>query len=178
MTTIYDVAKEAKVSIKTVSRVMNEEQKVRPNTKKIVLEAMKVLDYSPSFAARTMVTQKTGLIGLITSAITSASKIPELAGLPSIDLVKGIQSVIEASGKTLMIADTGGVIKHAEKLSQTFREHRVEGMIYVSDFSQSIIAPSSFSYIPSVLVNCLDSTKKIPAVVLMTKLGDLKWQRL
>ena len=64
MTTIYDVAKEAKVSIKTVSRVMNEEHKVKPNTKKIVLEAMKVLDYSPSFAARTMVTQKTGLIGL------------------------------------------------------------------------------------------------------------------
>ena len=110
MTTIYDVAKEAKVSIKTVSRVMNEEHKVKPTTKKIVLEAMKVLDYSPSFAARTMVTQKTGLIGLITSAITSSSKIPELAGLPAIDLVKGIQSVIEASGKTLMIADTGGRI--------------------------------------------------------------------
>ena len=174
MTTIYDVAKEAKVSIKTVSRVMNEEHKVKPNTKKIVLEAMKVLDYSPSFAARTMVTQKTGLIGLITSAITSASKIPELAGLPSIDLVKGIQSVIEASGKTLMIADTGGVIKHAEKLTQTFREHRVEGMIYVSDFSQSIIAPSSFSYIPSVLVNCLDSTKKIPAVVPDDEIGGFK----
>ena len=174
MTTIYNVAEEAQVSIKTVSRVMNEESKVRPDTKKRVLEAMKVLDYSPSIAARTMVTQKTGLIGLITSAITSASKVPELAGLPSIDLVKGIQSVIEGSGKTLMIADTGGDIERTEKLAQTFREHRVEGMIYVSDFSQSINVPLSFSEIPSVLVNCFDSSGKTPAVTPDDEIGGFK----
>ena len=73
LTTIYNVAEVAKVSIKTVSRVMNEESKVRPDTKQRVLEAMKALDYYPSIAARTMGTQKTGLSGLITSAITSAS---------------------------------------------------------------------------------------------------------
>ena len=174
MKTIYNVAEEAKVSIKTVSRVMNEESKVRPATKQRVLEAMKALDYYPSIAARTMVTQKTGLIGLITSAITSASKVPELAGLPSIDLVKGIQSVVEASGKTLMIADTGGDIEHAEKLAQTFREHRVEGMIYVSDFSQSINTPSSFSEIPSVLVNCFDSSGEFPAVAPNDEIGGYK----
>ena len=174
MATIYNVAAVAKVSIKTVSRVMNEESKVRPDTRERVLEAMKALDYSPSIAARTMVTQKTGLIGLITSAITSASKVPELAGLPSIDLVKGIQSGIESCGKTLMIADTGGVIEHAEKLAQTFREHRVEGMIYVSDFSQSIKTSSSFSDIPSVLVNCFDSSGKIPAVTPNDEIGGFK----
>ena len=174
MTTIYDVAEEAQVSIKTVSRVMNEEHKVRPNTKKIVLEAMKVLDYSPSVAARTMVTQKTGLIGLITSAITSASKSPELAGLPSIDLVKGIQSVIESSGKTLMIADTGGIISHTEKLTQTFRDHRVEGILYVSDFNQSIKPPSFFRDIPSVLVNCFDSSGSCYAVIPNDELGGFR----
>ena len=174
MATIYNVAEVAKVSIKTVSRVMNEESKVKPDTKERVLEAMKALDYYPSIAARTMVTQKTGLIGLITSAITSASKVPELAGLPSIDLVKGIQSVIEASGKTLMIADTGGVMEHSEKLAQTFREHRVEGMIYVSDFNQTITAPSSFNDIPSLLVNCFDSSGKNPAVAPDDEIGGFK----
>ena len=174
MTTIYNVAEVARVSIKTVSRVMNEESKVRPDTKQRVLEAMKALDYYPSIAARTMVTQKTGLIGLITSAITSASKVPELAGLPSIDLVKGIQSVIETSGKTLMIADTGGDVKHSEKLAQTFKEHRVEGMIYVSDFNQTVKAPSLFSDIPSVLVNCFDSSGKTPAVTPDDEIGGYK----
>jgi len=174
MTTIYNVAEVAKVSIKTVSRVMNEESKVRPDTKQRVLDAMKSLDYYPSIAARTMVTQKSGLIGLITSAITSASKVPELAGLPSIDLVKGIHSVIEDSGKTLMIADTGGVLGHSDNLAQTFREHRVEGMIYVSDFSQSIKAPASFTDLPSVLVNCFDSTGKIPAVAPNDEIGGYK----
>ena len=174
MTTIYNVAEVAKVSIKTVSRVMNEESKVRPDTKQRVLDAIKSLDYSPSIAARTMVTQKSGLIGLITSAITSASKVPELAGLPSIDLVKGIHSVIEDSGKTLMIADTGGVLRHSDNLAQTFREHRVEGMIYVSDFNQTIKAPSSFSDIPSVLVNCFDSSGKTPAVAPDDEIGGFK----
>ena len=169
MTTIYNVAELAKVSIKTVSRVMNEEFKVRRDTKERVLEAMKALDYYPSIAARTMVTQKSGLIGVITSAITSASRRGELAGL-----VKGIQSVVEASGKTLIISDTGGVIGHAERLSQTFREHRVEGMIYVSDFTQSIKAPSSFSDIPSVLVNCFDSSGKTPSVAHNDEIGGFK----
>tara|TARA_B100000945_G_C20396161_1_gene604950 strand:+ start:487 stop:1539 length:1053 start_codon:yes stop_codon:yes gene_type:complete len=174
MSTIYNVADVAKVSIKTVSRVMNEESKVRLDTRERVLKAMKALDYYPSIAARTMVTQKTGLVGLITSAITSASKVPELAGLPSIDLVKGIQSVMKASGKTLMIADTGGVMEHSEKLAQTFREHRVEGMIYVSDFNQRIKTPSSFKDIPSVLVNCYDSSENTPAVAPNDEIGGFK----
>ena len=97
-----------------------------------------------------------------------------MAGLPSIDLVKGIQSVVKESGKTLMIADTGGVLEHSENLAQTFREHRVEGMIYVSDFSQSIKAPTSFTEIPSVLVNCFDSTGKTPAVAPNDEIGGYK----
>ena len=74
MTTIYDVAQIAHVSIKTVSRVLNNHSNVRENTRKKVLKVIKELDYFPSIAARSMVTQKSGLIGVNTSAITSASE--------------------------------------------------------------------------------------------------------
>ena len=174
MVNIYNVAEAAKVSIKTVSRVLNDETKVRAETRLKELTAIEKLGYYPSIAARTMVTQKTGLIGLITSAITSASKVPELAGLPSIDLVKGIQSIVESSGKTLMIADTGGVEEHAENLAQTFREHRVEGMIYVSDYSQPIEVPSSFMNFPSILINCFDPLDEYPAIIPDDEVGGFR----
>ena len=50
--TIYDVAREAKVSFKTVSRTMNSEVGVRPATRRRVIEAAKKLNYSPNLSAR------------------------------------------------------------------------------------------------------------------------------
>jgi len=50
--TIYDVAKEAKVSFKTVSRTLNTEQGVRAATRQRVIDAAKKLNYSPNLAAR------------------------------------------------------------------------------------------------------------------------------
>ncbi|MFT4090460.1 MAG: LacI family DNA-binding transcriptional regulator [Asticcacaulis sp.] len=52
MTTIYDVSRLAGVSAKTVSRVLNEPDRVKVKTREAVLEAMKALDYSPNSMAR------------------------------------------------------------------------------------------------------------------------------
>jgi len=52
MTTIYDVSRLAGVSAKTVSRVLNEPDRVKAKTRAAVLEAMKALSYSPNSAAR------------------------------------------------------------------------------------------------------------------------------
>jgi len=52
--TIYDVAAEAGVSIKTVSRVMNDEPNVRPATRARVMAAAKALGYHPSLSARSL----------------------------------------------------------------------------------------------------------------------------
>ena len=52
--TVFDVADLAGVSIKTVSRVVNGEPHVRPATRERVEEAIAVLDYRPSQAARNL----------------------------------------------------------------------------------------------------------------------------
>ena len=174
MATIYDVAQFAKVSIKTVSRVLNDEGPVGFETRERVLRAIKSLDYTPSNAARTMRTQKTDLIGVITNAITSAPTTPEMAGLPSINLVKGIQSVIDSAGKLMMIADTGNDSGRAEELARTFREHRVEGMLFVADYHQEVKLPPSFNGIPGVLVNCFDESQTLPAIVPDDMLGGYR----
>ena len=72
MATIYDVAKKAAVSPKTVSRVLNGDGPVNGNTRDAVLAAMAELNYVPSSAARSMRSQKTGLIGMITGAISTS----------------------------------------------------------------------------------------------------------
>lgn len=67
--TIFDVARLAGVSHQTVSRVLNGATNVRPETKSRVEQAIAQLRYSPSPAARALVTRRTRSIGLITPSL-------------------------------------------------------------------------------------------------------------
>ena len=62
MPTIYDVARKAGVSPKTVSRVLNKEPNVRQTTLEAVQRAIEHLDYRPSTAARLMKSQRTRML--------------------------------------------------------------------------------------------------------------------
>ncbi|WP_296603342.1 LacI family DNA-binding transcriptional regulator [Nocardioides sp.] len=68
--TIFDVARLAGVSHQTVSRVINDLPNVRPSTRARVEQAIAQLHYSPSPAARALVTQRTRTIGLVTPGIS------------------------------------------------------------------------------------------------------------
>jgi LacI family transcriptional regulator len=63
--TIKDVAKQAKVSIATVSLVIHNHRRISPATRLKVNKAIKKLNYHPSHSARGLVSQKTGNIGFI-----------------------------------------------------------------------------------------------------------------
>ncbi|MGE5592093.1 MAG: LacI family DNA-binding transcriptional regulator [Betaproteobacteria bacterium] len=65
MATIYDVAKKANVSVKTVSRVLNRSQLVKQETRSRVLAAMAALDFHPNSAARSLRRKRTGAIGFV-----------------------------------------------------------------------------------------------------------------
>lgn len=164
LATIYDVAKAANVSPKTVSRVLNGDAPVGKATRDAVTAAMASLGYVPSNAARMMRSNRSGLIGLITGAITTSSVPVQAAGLPELLLVQGIQQTIGPSGKTLMIADSGGRSDRVPHLIKTFLEHRVEGLIYVAEYHQPVVLPRIPDDTPIVLTNCFDEAGT-PAVV-------------
>ena len=63
--TIIDVAKKAGVSIKTVSRVLNKEATVHPDTRALVLEVVAELNYRPQLSARSLAGARSFLIGLL-----------------------------------------------------------------------------------------------------------------
>lgn len=164
MATIYDVAKRAGVSPKTVSRVLNRDAPVAAKTKEAVAKAMDELGYVPSHAARSIRSHKSGLIGLITGAISNADEAASPAGLPELFIVQGAQTVIETSRKTLLISDTGGRLDRVPDLIRTFQEHRVEGILYVADRHKPMEMTLPGKGIPKVLVNCFDD-QGTPAVV-------------
>jgi LacI family transcriptional regulator len=156
MATIYDVARVSGVSPKTVSRVINRDGAVKKSTKEAVEKAIAELGYVPSTAARAMRSNKSGLVGLITGAISLSPSRTDVSGLPDLFIVQGIQKAMEESGKTLLIADTGGKMDRIPQLIRTFEEHRVEGIIYAADHHRKVELPPVSGSTKLVLANCYD----------------------
>ncbi|WP_226037989.1 LacI family DNA-binding transcriptional regulator [Aquibacillus saliphilus] len=71
MVTIYDIAKNAKVSPMTVSRVINNSGNIRLTTREKVEKAIKELGYVPNSAARSLISKRTKTLGLILSDISN-----------------------------------------------------------------------------------------------------------
>ena len=82
--TIYDVAREAGVSMATVSRVVNGNKNVKENTRKKVLEVIDRLDYRPNAVARGLASKKTTTVGVV---------IPNIANSYFSILAKGIDDI-------------------------------------------------------------------------------------
>ena len=89
MTTIYDVAKEAGVSPKTVSRVINRDSNVRAKTTELVAATIQKLGYVPSNAARMMRSNRSGIVGMITGALSHNLDYQQPTGLPDLHIVQG-----------------------------------------------------------------------------------------
>ncbi len=176
MATIYDVARRAGVSPKTVSRVLNGDAPVSAQTRDAVRAAMAALQYVPSHAARSIKSRKSGLIGLITGAISTANDASSSAGLPEIVIVQGAQAVVQKSGKTLLISDTGGQQDRVPDLIRTFREYRVEGLIFVADYHRRTDQDLAIDGLRTVLVNCYDEAGT-PAVLPDDRAGQLALTR-
>ena len=95
--TIYDVAKEAKVSMATVSRVVNNNPNVKEDTRLRVQEVIKKLKYTPNAVARGLASKKTTTIGIV---------LPDIADLSSAEIVSGIESVANMYKYNIILANS------------------------------------------------------------------------
>lgn len=69
--TIYDIAREAKVSVSTVSRILTGSAPVRPDTKERVEAVLQKYDFRPNKAARNLSYQRSMMVGVILPDITN-----------------------------------------------------------------------------------------------------------
>src|SRR5215510_2805506 len=122
MPSIVDVAKLAGVSITTVSRVINNNaHKVSPETRKRVLDAVQSLNYVPNLLARALVSDKTGIIGVI---VGDASD-PYFA-----TIVRGISNAAREHNYLTMICNTDRVPDVELNYVRILRDYSVDGIIF------------------------------------------------
>ena len=94
---IKDVAASAGVSIKTVSRVVNAEEAVHPETRERVLQAIQLLGYVPNTAARSLKSGTGGAIGVVIDSLAD----PFFAAL-----VSAIETRALAEGLSVLVASS------------------------------------------------------------------------
>jgi LacI family transcriptional regulator len=120
MPNIYDVAKRARVSVATVSAVLNESAFVSPNLKSRVQAAVAALGYQPNLLARSMAKQRTQTLGMI---------VPDIANPFFPEVVRGAEDTAYAAGYTLLIVSSDNDLKKEELYLRLFLAKRVDGII-------------------------------------------------
>ena len=144
MTTVYDVAEEANVSIATVSRVFNNSASVSAATQDKVRAAAAKLNYVPHSGARTLMTRRTDTIGVV---------LPDMHGEFFSELVKGFDAAARERGLHLLLSCSHDDPDEMAAALASMRG-RVDGVIAMSPL---ISAEALESYVPKdlpvVLVN-------------------------
>lgn len=123
--TISDIAKGAKVSHATVSRVLNSSGYVKDETRKRVLEVIKDLNYTPSAIARSLSTSKTSTIGVI---------IPDINNLFFGEIVKGITEIADLHNLNIILCDTDEDKDKELRAINVLKEQRIQGLIITPTF--------------------------------------------
>ncbi len=122
-TTIHDVARIAGVGIGTVSRVINNNPGVKPTTRKKVLSAIAQLNYRPNPIARSMISKRTGAIGVIVPFFTRPFHT---------ELLRAVQASLSRSGKDLVLYNVETAAQRNYYLSELPMLHRVDGLLLLS----------------------------------------------
>ena len=120
--TIYDISKKAGVSIATVSRVLNGSDKVRPSTKKKVMDIIEKYDYTPNAFARGM-----GLHSLQTIGILCADS----SDLFLAKAVYYLEQELQANGYESLLCCTGYNLELKQNYLNLILSKKVDGIILV-----------------------------------------------
>jgi LacI family transcriptional regulator len=120
--TIRDVAREAKVSVATVSRVINRSGPVSPDTRERIEAVARRLRYVPNGAARSLTMRRTYMLGAL---------LPELHGEFFSEVIRGIDQEAQRQGYHLLVSSSHSAEAEIARAVQVMRG-RVDGLIVMS----------------------------------------------
>lgn len=148
--TMADVARLARVSPQTVSRVLNDYEFIKPGTRDRVLQAIDSLDYRPNMAARTLATSRSRTIGVVATDYLSYGPATALWGVEEAAREAGygvsIVSLRESNYRTISQA--------LERLAG----QSVDGIVMIAPQDASASAAFlSFENIPVVTLSSVDT---------------------
>ena len=154
--TIYDVAKEAKVSLATVSRVINGLEIVREDTRLRVNEAIEKLGYKPNAIAQGLALQKTTTIALV---------VPEASFSYTGQIINGLLDVAKIYKYNIMLHTVSEGIVEIGEIIDTIIKSRVDGVVIYNDklIYDELKALTNYQF-PIVLIGNKMSTNNICSV--------------
>lgn len=162
--TIKDVAKMAEVSISTVSRVINDSKPVSPEARRRVLRAIDDLGYKPNEIARSLVTKKSNLIGII---------VDDIGNSYVSQIVRGIEEVGRMYNYDIVLCSSYGSEETELRFIQLLMQKQVEGIIIVSEIATTKIAEIINKYkVPFVYLNRFYDILKTPTVTIDNELAS------
>lgn len=153
---IKDVAKEAGVSIATVSRVLNDVDVVNEETKKKVQDAISKLGYRPNIVARSLKTQRTKTIGIL---------IPDISSQLYPEIVRGTEDVANIYDYNIILCNSDSDLEKEKEYLRVLKEKMVDGLLYMSSsLEPEIVSLIKELEMPTVLVETTDKDKTFASV--------------
>jgi len=152
--TIKDVAREAKVSVATVSRALNGLSSVTDKTRDRVMKIAAEMNFIPSSAARSLISKRTQTIGVL---------LPDLYGEFFSELIRGIDQAARAHGLHLLISSTRGDAAEAATVMKSLHG-RVDGVLVMSPHADDeFLARNLPRNLPAVLMSSRVSGAGLPS---------------
>ncbi|MFD1038164.1 catabolite control protein A [Virgibacillus byunsanensis] len=154
--TIYDVAREANVSMATVSRVVNGNPNVKPVTRKKVLATIEQLGYRPNAVARGLASKKTTTVGAI---------IPDISSIFFAELARGIEDIATMYKYNIILTNSDQNKDKELQLINTMLEKQVDGILFMGgNITNEHIEQFSSASVPVVLAATYDGSETISSV--------------
>src|ERR1700740_2251861 len=125
---IYDVAKEARVSVFTVSAVINDKSHVGKSLKRRVDAAIKKLSYRPNLLARSLAKRSTHSIGIV---------VPDVSNPFFPLVVRGAEDAAQKHGYNILLCDSDDRLAREEECLEVLLAKRADGILLTK-------APESF----------------------------------
>lgn len=126
--TMVDVARLARVSVATVSAVVNGKGRVSEERQTRVRDAMAALDYHPDHIARSLKIGKTHVIGMV---------VPDISNLFFLEVVQGLETEALQHGYSLILCNSGGSPQRERAQLSTLFSRRVDGVVLACTDSSS-----------------------------------------
>lgn len=122
--TIEDVARTSGVSTATVSRVVNDPARVRPETRRKVEAAIDELGYTPHFSARALASNRTHTVGAV---------IPTMENAIFAQGLQALQEELAAAGVTLLVSTSGYDADREVEQIRTLIGRGVDGLVLIGE---------------------------------------------
>lgn len=154
--TIYDVAREAGVSMATVSRVVNNNPNVKPQTRKKVFEAIERLGYRPNAVARGLASKKTTTVGVV---------IPDISNEIFAEVARGIEDIANMYHYNIILCNADKKKEKEIRVINTLLEKQVDGLLFMGgNVTEEHMQAFKTASVPIVLCGTTTEDDTMPAV--------------